>query len=142
MNALARTRRRLDRWRASHRKRSRLPHALKAEACGLLEEHTPQEITKALRISAALFEKWQRVSGITDVAKPPAVKRRVKRVLPAFIDVTPVTSGLPVGASMLTVEVAGRGTIKLSGELNEGAVRAAVGAAFAAAPVASGEVVL
>lgn len=143
MKPLAKTKRRLERWRAFHKPKSRLPTQLKVEACQLLAQHSPQEITKALGISAALFEKWQKVADCSGAKAPKSRRRRIGgRVVPAFIDVTPVTSRAPVGGATLTVEVAGRGTIKLAGELSEAAVRAAVAAAFAVAPTAGGEVVL
>jgi hypothetical protein len=143
MTALTKTQRRLERWRAAHKKKARLPHDLKVEACGLLSQHSAREITKALGISTTLFAKWQRVADGHSPSPQSKRRRGGEHVLPAFIDVTPVTSSRsPVGGATLTVEVAGRGTIKLAGELSESAVRAAVAAAFAVAPAASAEVVL
>ena len=133
MTSLSKTQRRLERWRSQHKKKSRLPVSLKSEAVGLLEQYSPREIAKALGISTGLFQKWQRIA---DAHRCDKVHRRPNggRSKPAFIDVTAATSFSVPAQAMLTIEIPGRGTIKLSGDLSEAAVRAAVITALTPAP--------
>src|SRR5690606_7838511 len=134
MKNLSQTKRQFKAWRAAHKKGTPFPPQLRQAAVELAGRHASGEVVKALGISSTLLSQWRHGRPSRRLPSGGRSSRKVEKrrdFSPRFIDITPLASSLPAAGTTLTIEIPGRGTIRLFGSLGDAAVRAAITAALA-----------